>query len=315
MRRLFVSVAALLALLVGAAVPAAAQDATPAAGSPLADLGLPELRLRLTDAGLEAPAEAAAGRLLVSVENAREAGEADILLARLPAGVTEEQAEAELAAAAEEEVPEFVFEWTFAGGLFVPPGETGRLVVELEPGDWYILGGGGDAGEGVRATPVAADQVRPLTVAGEPATPAAGGEPPADASVELFEMAFAGLPDGAAPGRQVWRVTNTGEQVHHVVLFRSPQPITVEQVMALLQLPEGATPPPDLGIDPAQVEEAGGVHVLSPGRTVWAEVDLATPGTYVALCFMPDRETGTPHAFLGMVGVFTVGEGTGTPTP
>jgi hypothetical protein len=39
------------------------------------------------------------------------------------------------------------------------------------------------------------------------------------------------------------------------------------------------------------------------------------PGTYVALCYMPDRESGWPHAFLGMVGLFTVGAGAGTPAP
>ena len=305
--------AALLALLASAAAPAAAQDATPGAGAGLAALGLPELRVQVTDAGAEVPAEAPAGLVLLTVENARSDGEADVLLVRLPAGLTEAQAEAEFAAAEEEEeAPELLFEWTFAGGLFVPPGETARLAVALEPGDWYVAAGGGGEG-GAQATPPPADLLRPLTVTGEAATPGAGAEPAADASVELFEMAFAGLPDGAAPGRQVWRVANTGEQVHHVVLFRSPVPLLLEQVMALLELPEGATPPPDLGVDPALIEEAGGVHILSPGRTVWAEVDLGEPGTYVALCFMPDRETGTPHAFLGMVGVFTVGDGAGTP--
>jgi hypothetical protein len=41
-------------------------------------------------------------------------------------------------------------------------------------------------------------------------------------------------------------------------------------------------------------------------------LDLA-PGTYIALCFVPDEETGVPHALMGMVQVFTVGEGMATP--
>lgn len=34
-------------------------------------------------------------------------------------------------------------------------------------------------------------------------------------------------------------------------------------------------------------------------------VDLA-PGTYAAVCFIPDLETGAPHAMLGMTASFTV---------
>ena len=30
------------------------------------------------------------------------------------------------------------------------------------------------------------------------------------------------------------------------------------------------------------------------------------PGRYVLLCFVPDEETGQPHALLGMVEEFTV---------
>jgi len=41
-------------------------------------------------------------------------------------------------------------------------------------------------------------------------------------------------------------------------------------------------------------------------------LDLA-PGTYIALCFVPEEETGAPHALMGMVQVFTVGEEMATP--
>jgi hypothetical protein len=34
-------------------------------------------------------------------------------------------------------------------------------------------------------------------------------------------------------------------------------------------------------------------------------VDLA-PGSYGAICFVPDSETGMPHAALGMIALFTV---------
>ena len=41
-------------------------------------------------------------------------------------------------------------------------------------------------------------------------------------------------------------------------------------------------------------------------------LDLAR-GTYIALCFVPDEETRAPHALMGMVRVFTVGEEMATP--
>ena len=41
-------------------------------------------------------------------------------------------------------------------------------------------------------------------------------------------------------------------------------------------------------------------------------LDLARR-TYIALCFVPDEEMGVPHALMGMVQVFTVGEGMATP--
>ena len=316
MLRLIGILTALVALVAGGGMAVMAQDATPmASASPLAALGYPELRITFSDDGVEAPDEVPAGRYLVTVEAAGQA-DADVLFLQLPAGVSEADAEEAIAAAEDEEAPAFLYEWTFAGGLFVPAGGADRLVLDLAPGDWFITAETGEEEGEAGGTPVPADALRPLTVTGDGGTPPADQDPAADATIEMQEYAFVGLPDGVEPGRQVWQVTNTGEQPHHIVLFRSPQPITLDQVMTLLQLPEGATPPPDLGIDLQQIEEAGGVHILSPDRTVWAEMDLSQPGTYVALCFVPDRESGMPHALMGMVGIFTVGEaGTEGATP
>jgi hypothetical protein len=39
--------------------------------------------------------------------------------------------------------------------------------------------------------------------------------------------------------------------------------------------------------------------VISPGHTiVWKY--HAPKGRYLALCFYPDKDTGVPHAFMGM---------------
>ena len=302
-RALAVAALALGSVLAASGPAAASQDATVAPPS-LTNLGYPELRITVTATGVEAPDEIEAGRYLVTVEAAGR-GSVDVHLVQLPEGVTEAQAETALLSETEADVPSIVHEWDFAGGLFVPVGETDHLVLDLTPGDWFIVGAdtGGETDEA--ATPVAIDPLRPLTVTPGDAAPAE--EPPVTATVELREFAFSGLPDGSAAGRQIWEVTNVGEQVHHIILAYYPGEITVEQVQTLVALGDEGTPSPDFGVDPALIEfEVGQVHVLSPGRTIWVELNLEQPGSYLALCFMPDAESGMDHASLGMVDVFTL---------
>ncbi|MBA2759415.1 MAG: hypothetical protein H0U38_06960 [Chloroflexia bacterium] len=43
----------------------------------------------------------------------------------------------------------------------------------------------------------------------------------------------------------------------------------------------------------------------STDTTMWMPLTLE-PGTYVGICFVPDPETGLPHAAMGMYIVFTV---------
>ena len=293
-----VLVTAVAATGIGAATAAA--PATPPA-SELAAAGYPELRITVREDGVEAPSEVPAGRYRMVVEAAGR-GDVDVHLVQLPPGLAEADAEAALAASGEEEVPAVVHEWDFAGGLFVPQGATDHLVLDLTPGDWFILGADGG---GVDGTAPPADPIRPLTVTSGGDAPVA---PPAvDATVTLDEFAFAGLPDGAAAGPQVWQITNAGEQAHHIIFASYPGAITVDQVRTLVALGDEGTPPPDFPVDPEQIAfEVAQVHVLSPGRTIWVELALEQPGSYMALCFMPDPETGTDHASLGMVDVFTL---------
>ncbi len=44
---------------------------------------------------------------------------------------------------------------------------------------------------------------------------------------------------------------------------------------------------------------------MSPGETNYAVLDLAA-GDYIAICFVPDAETGAPHFALGMIAGLTV---------
>lgn len=104
-------------------------------------------------------------------------------------------------------------------------------------------------------------------------------------------------------------MTTTGDEPHALLLSRYWKAFTEEEIMELLMAfgppasPEAATTPPAL--DFGLFEDAYESGVLSAGQTNWLEIDLE-PGYYVALCFVPDPETGTPHALLGMYELFEV---------
>ena len=137
---------------------------------------------------------------------------------------------------------------------------------------------------------------------------------PADATIGMHDFDFA-IPDRLPGGEQVWEVANVGRQPHHLVLMRTAVPVTDAQVEEWLAFefglaPADATPAPGLPTWEA-FEDAGYVGVLSAGRSAWVPLDLV-PGTYATFCFVGDRETGVPHAAMGMVEVFVVGE-PGTP--
>ena len=281
-----------------------AQEATPGATSAAA--GYPALHVRATDNALEMPAAVPAGRYLLTLENAS-SGLAGAYPLRQPEGLDAAAMQAgiqEALASPEGRVPDWFYEVAAVGGPFAPPDGPGQVIVDLEPGAYGVL----NPGNGI----VAALEV---TAAG--ATPIPATEPTAAVAVEMREYAYVGIPERVAPGQQVWRVTTTGEQPHELALLRVPAGTTFDQIMTVLTTPPDATPQPS-GLAFTDLIPVGGVGYLSPGRTAWAVLDLA-PGRYAALCFVPDRETGMPHAVMGMVAVFDVGDaGTpdaATPTP
>ncbi|HEY7036484.1 MAG TPA: hypothetical protein VH482_34470 [Thermomicrobiales bacterium] len=281
-----------------------AQEATPA-GS-LSGAGASELHITITNTGFELSASAVpAGRVLLTVENAttgtEDTADADLVLP--PDGVPLSDIEdffvaagsSATPAAEDQAIPSWIYTATWAGGPIVPPGKTVQALVDLTPGTWGVL----NADFGVPQQPTT------LTV-----TAATGGtqatEPTAAVGVSLQEYAFVGLDQTVPAGPQTWKVTNTGTQPHFMLLEKTPADITMDQMMTILQLPEDATPPAGFPYTESDFDfSIPGLGVLSPGQTSYVTLDLA-PGRYVALCFVPDKETGAPHAMMGMVQLFTV---------
>lgn len=309
-RRLFALLMAAL-LLTANLGGALAQDATPGATGPskLARAGLPELTVKISATGLEVPAEVAAGTVLLVVDNQAE-GPAGVSVVQLPEGVSMEEAmalfgpppadeggtpeaaapDAEGTPGAEEGgLPPLFFDMTWAGGAFAFPGARGEAAINLTAGQWLVVP---DPTTGLAPTT--------LTV-----TAGAGAAPEiaADVTIEMTNFQFA-LPAEINAGDQIWKLTNSGDQPHEMVIMRTPQRLTLEQVQTILDLPEGAEPPAGVP-NPADFEQVGGAAPISANQAIDIDLNLA-PGAYIAVCFMPDKEKGMPHALEGMVVVFEV---------
>jgi len=298
----------------------AAQEATP--GATFTDtMGLPELRVQLTDTAYEGlPAETPAGRYILTLEVG--AAEGGLNFMQLPEGMSVDDFMSVLAgppAASPEAMmgtpgaeagppegegaPDWYYQTAMAGGTTAFTG-TAQAIIDLTPGEWIAWAG----------NPYGPQAPVGLSVTGEAgATPAAGAGPAADVTVTMFEYDFS-VEGTLTPGSHVFAVTNVGAQPHEVFMLRAPGPVTEEQIAQVLEMEmQGGTPAPESGIpNPEDFLPAASMTPLSMGKTGWIPVNLEA-GTYVLLCFVPDIESGMPHSFEGMYEVITVGD-EGTPT-
>jgi len=314
------NLARLVAVMVlGAALAASITSVKAQEGdNPFADLGLPEIAVTITDDAFEgAPSELEAGRYVLAVTNEVEPAEdafietlgaaflqapegmtaAELVEMLGPAAATPEAAADEASPAAEEGggdegPPPFYYETGLAGGTYAFPGETAYAVIDLTAGEWILWA----EDPGASQAPV------PVTVTGEP--PADQPAPTADVTVEMSDHAFAFDPPLAA-GPQVIELANVGEQPHFFLLLGVPEGTTIEDFLALSATfgDPAATPPAGLSFE--DVTEGFNTGDQSAGVTAWYAADIEA-GTYVAVCFVTDPETGMPHALLGMAEVVVV---------
>jgi hypothetical protein len=291
----------------------AAQDATPTSATFADTMGLPELRVQVTESAYEGlPAETAAGRYLLTLEVSAAEG-AGLNFLQLPEGMTFDDFMAVLtgqpAASPEamegtpgaeagppEGAPDWYFQAEMAGGT-AAFGGTAQAIIDLTPGEWVAWAGFPDAPQ----PPIG------LTVTGEAgATPAAGAEPAADVTVSMYEYDFT-VEGSLTAGGHVFAVTTVGAQPHEMFMLRSPGPVTEEQIAQVLEMDmQGGTPAPDADLpNPDEFIPVTSMTPLSMGKTGWIPVTLEA-GTYIILCFVPDIESGMPHAYHGMYQVITV---------
>jgi hypothetical protein len=284
-----------------------AQDATPA--DPAAELGLayPELQMVATDHAFEIVGQATAGLTLITlINNGAEPHHAQLML--LNEGQTFETVQAALG-----QSPDAIFGLgQFVGGpSSADPGGQAQVILDLAAGQYLALCFvAGDDG----VPHLAKGMVQVFEVGA--ATGEVAEAPQAAVTVTMRDMSF-DLPAQVEAGPQVWEIVNEGPQPHEIALLKLAPGLTPEAALAIFAGPPAspeaehdmATHEPGEGTAPAVAgppfTSAGGMQGMATGLRGWAVLDLE-PGTYLAVCFIPDPATGQPHLALGMVGSFTV---------
>jgi hypothetical protein len=256
----------------------------------LSSLGLPELTVTQTDEGYSVSTESTpAGWTLLTFENQLSAGDssADILL--LPEGQTLDSLFATISPDPAAPPPAWAYEATLVGAPWASSGNSARALIHLSEGDWVVFS----------PTPAAPATFTVTAADSSVSDP----DVTADVEVTMRGMAFLGLGEPLAAGPQVWKVTNAGPQPH--LMSFSPVPPGTTQAQFLDMMIGSMSATPTAGSAEDVPPTTGGTATLSNGQRIYLALDLAA-GTYGAICFFPDKDTGAPHVMLGMAQVFTV---------
>ena len=189
-------------------------------------------------------------------------------------------------------IPDFVQD---GGGVApVEPGQTGTVTQVLQPGDYVVIDLFEEEGENAESN-ASLCATASFTVEGE-ATDAT--LPETDATITAEDYSFSA--EGLTAGANTVRFENTGEELHHAILFPINEGVEfseVEEAFSSEEPPEG--PPP------VDFENQAGTAVIDGGVAQNVEFDLQA-GRYAALCFIQDREGGPPHVAKGMISELTV---------
>lgn len=269
-------------------------DARPAPSAQpvdLAGLGLPELTVSMSADGYSVSSpEIPAGWVLVTFDNRAgdTANSADLML--VPPNESLDRL-LESVAAPDAMPPSWIYRTAFAGAPWAPAGATAEAVVRLEAGDWAVF------------SPAPLTPAR-LTVTGGDAKPPAPVSLAPAVEVTMQEFAFVGLDGVLAAGPHLWKVTNAGHQPHLMTFGPVPAGTTRAQFTESLTAMMDGSPPPEASGPPGP-PIAGGCSTLSAGASLYLALDLA-PGSYGAVCFFPDPDSGAPHAMLGMTQIVEV---------
>jgi hypothetical protein len=163
---------------------------------------------------------------------------------------------------------------SFRGGATGRPGKAGEFSIVLRAGHYIVIDQDGDG-------------MSPLTVRGTRVRRAAA---PHQGTVTAFTYGFGTA--GRLPAQGSVRVANQSDQPHFVEISHVKDGTTKRQVRAVLN--------PDFHGQPSWLAHGStSSGILSPGQGQVMHLDLP-PGRYLVICWWPDKDSGMPHAFMGM---------------
>jgi hypothetical protein len=119
-------------------------------------------------------------------------------------------------------------------------------------------------------------------------------EPQVAASLTLTDFSI-DMPTELPADRGTYEVTNRGPQPHEVGIIKLAPPTTLEDALAYYKHPVGRP----------LFRSIGGINGLDAGKSGFMTLDLE-PGTYAAVCLIPDPASGISHVHLGMIKQFSV---------
>jgi hypothetical protein len=123
----------------------------------------------------------------------------------------------------------------------------------------------------------------------------------ADMQIKMVEYAFV-VPTSFPARLQVIELTNVGQEPHFFPMARVQKGTTVDDGLAAFFARYG-DPAGRSSVEDFTIAFVRGTQ--SAGTTAWHTVDL-TPGTYLAVCVIPDPVKGVPHAMYGMTQIIEV---------
>lgn len=272
-----------VAALMGACAPA--PTATPVPPPPTTVPAIPEVTINAADFSYTAPDSINAGWVRVKLTNTGQEPH-HVQFLRLNDGVTLAQFQEALKKGPG---PALAVSKEMGGVGAIAPKGAAQAVINLQAGEYVILCFVESPSD--HLPHLAKGMVKPISVK---AGGASAAEPVATTTLKLKDYQF-DMPDALPAGKNVLKVVNEGKEGHEWNIVQLPEGKSVRDVAQFMAKPDG--PPPFIAV--------GGMNGLAPGGVGYVEFEFK-PGKYVAICNIPEPNSGKAHSELGMIKEFTV---------
>lgn len=242
------------------------------------------VEFQASDFAFNTPDTLAAGRLTIRLSNhGLEPHHAQLM--RLNDGVSFDQLMASFQAEGDAALRFISLE---GGPGAIDPHGTSQVTLDLKPGT-YVLACFIAGPDGVPH--LVKGMIKPIEVTPSD-TPATTVTDSATFTMQDFSFT---MPDTLPAGPATYKVVNAGPQPHELNVLKLAPGVSQQDLLEWEDAPGG--PPP--------FQAVGGINGFSVEGSGYMTLDLE-PGTYVAVCHIPDPATGIAHAHLGMIKTFTV---------